>query len=395
MSFTRLIIWSCLIGGWAAFISWLITEVPLHYWIDDDTKLAFVLAIVMATIVATAIGGGVSLASGLTNPQLSNLIKRLLLGFVGGLLGGLLGTLLGACIFGVLQNIPILGFMSRVIGWTLIGCGIGVTEGILDRNVKKVRNGLIGGAIGGFLAGLFFLPVNYVLSPMSSRALSFVLLGLFIGLFIGLAQVVLKETWLTVEEGFRAGRQIIVSQDEVTMGTSEKSSLIFIAYGAKGVEPVHVKITKQKEGGYVLEDNQSRTGTLLNGQKVNGPTMLNDGDSIKFGVNVVRFNERAKGHRQPSEVTKEAPKPAASPEAITAKRPAQPPSSAVQTAPAKTAPSVAVKPAPAPAKPTPAPAPKAAPAAPAQPQEGRCPICDRKIVGIPGERRCGKCFTTF
>ena len=22
-------------------------------------------------------------------------------------------------------------------------------------------------------------------------------------------------------------------------------------------------------------------------------------------------------------------------------------------------------------------------------------ICDRKIVGIPGERRCGKCFTTF
>ena len=81
---------------------------------------------------ATAIGGGVSLASGLTNPQIANLIKRLLIGFAGGLLGGLLGSLLGACIFGILQGIPVLGFLSRVLGWTLIGCGIGVAEGIAD-----------------------------------------------------------------------------------------------------------------------------------------------------------------------------------------------------------------------------------------------------------------------
>jgi hypothetical protein len=397
MSLVRLIIWSCLIGGWAAFLSWLFTEIPFHLWIDEDSKLAVFLAIVMATFVAIAIGGGVSLASGLTNPNLANLLKRLGLGFAGGLLGGLLGSILGACIFGLLQAVPVLGFLSRVLGWTLIGVGVGVTEGIFDRNIKKIRNGLFGGAVGGFLAGLFFVPISYVIgNPMSSRAFAFVLLGLCIGLFIGLAQVILKEAWLTVEQGFRAGRQMILGQDQITMGTSEKASLIFIAYGAKGVEPIHLKISKQKDGGYLLEDNQSRTGTLLNGQPISGPTPLKDGDAIGFGVNVVRFNERAKhgeGQRLP-------------PPVVAAPAPQPIPAGAIQTKP----PAPVAKPAPVPAaiqvaKPAPAAVPRAAPAPPKpaatpkpaapQPQEGRCPICDRKVVGLPGERRCGKCFTTF
>src|SRR2546423_120935 len=114
------------------------------------------------------------------------------------------------------------------------------------------------------------------------------------GFFIGLAQVVLKEAWLTVEAGFRPGRQMILGGDLITMGTSEKSSMIFIAFGAKGVEPTHLKIIKQADGRFLLEDNQSRTGTLLNGQRIAGPRPLADGDAIQFGVNVVRFNERVK-----------------------------------------------------------------------------------------------------
>jgi hypothetical protein len=395
MSLVRLIIWSSLIGGWAAFLSWLFTEIPFHLWIDEDSKLAVFLAIVMATFVAIAIGGGVSLASGLTDPKLPNLLKRLAIGFAGGLLGGLIASLLGACIFGLLQGIPVVGFLSRVLGWTLIGVGVGVTEGIFDRNFNKIRNGLFGGAVGGFIAGLFFVPVSYIVgNPMSSRAFAFVLLGLNIGLAIGLAHVILKETWLTVEQGFRPGRQMILGQDQITMGTSEKASLIFIAYGAKGVEPIHLKISKQKDGGYFLEDNQSRTGTLVNGLPISGPTPLKDGDAIQFGVNVVRFNERTKhgdGARLPPPVVV-APAPQPIPAGAIQTKPSAPvPAGAIQAPVAKPAPPAAPKAAPAPPKPAAAPK----PAAPPQPVEGRCPICDRKIVGIPGERRCGKCFTTF
>jgi hypothetical protein len=224
---------------------------------------------------------------------------------------------------------------------------------------------------------VFFEPVRLVASDMSSRAVSFVLLGLCIGLAIGLAQVILKEAWLTVEAGFRSGRQMILGKDLVTMGTSEKASLIFIAYGAKGVEPIHLKISKQPDGHYLLEDNQSRTGTLLNGRTIPGPMPIKDGDAIQFGVNVVRFNERVKQGeaKLPPPPVKDAPKPM--PVAAIA---AGPP-------PIKAVPVAAIQANPAPPSPKPAP--------PAQAQEGRCPICDKKVVGVPGQRRCNKCFSTF
>lgn len=409
MSLIRLIIWSSLIGGWAAFFGWLFSEVILHNWISK-----VYVAILMATLVAIPIGGGICCASGFTNPRLEILLKRLLLGFAGGLLGGLLGSLVGSCMFSGFDFIAtrfssrFVDFLGRVVGWTLIGTGIGIgiglSEGLVDRSINKLRNGLIGGVLGGFLGGLFFGLVTFFGGSITSRAVSFVLLGLCIGFFVGLAQVILKEAWLTVEAGFRPGRQMILGGDVVTMGTSEKSSLIFIAYGAKGVEPTHLKITR-REARYLLEDNQSRSGTLLNGQAISGPTPLKDGDAIQFGVNVVRFNERIKhGERLAPSVVKEPPQTIPA-EAIQAKAPALAPVpvSAAQAAPAKPAPPAAPRSAPAKAavpsmeiqaKAGLAPTKPAAPV-PAQPQEGRCPICDRKITGIPGERRCGKCFTTF
>jgi pSer/pThr/pTyr-binding forkhead associated (FHA) protein len=157
--------------------------------------------------------------------------------------------------------------------------------------------------------------------------------------------------------------------------------LIFIAYGAKGVEPVHLKITKQPDGGYLLEDNQSRTGTLLNGKPVTSPAMLIDGDTIQFGVNVVRFNEQVKHGHAVQNLADSKTKPKIPAGAIQAKPPTQ---SAIQ--PGVPAASPAIQP----AKPAPKPA-----VAAVKPQEARCPICDKKIVGIPGERRCAECFTAF
>src|SRR5262249_39007688 len=127
---------------------------------------------------------------------------------------------------------------------------------------------------------------------VSSRAFAFVLLGLFIGLALGLVQVLLKEAWLTVEAGFRAGRQLILTDEGTTLGTSEKASLIFIAYGARGVEQIHLRVRRKEGGRYLLEDNRSRSGTLLNGAPLEEPAHLEDGDLIQLGVNKVRYNER-------------------------------------------------------------------------------------------------------
>jgi hypothetical protein len=167
------------------------------------------------------------------------------------------------------------------------------------RDWRRIRNGMIGGTIGGFLGGLLFDPLNFLIgSPVASRAFAFVAVGLCLGLFLSLVEVLLKEAWLTVEGGFRPGRQLILKQSETTLGTSEKSSLIFIAYGAKGVEPIHVKIHRDPQGAFFLEDCRSRTGTLLNGTPLTCPTILNNGDLIQFGVNRVRFNIRLQPQRR-------------------------------------------------------------------------------------------------
>ena len=91
MSLLRLIIWSGLIGGWAAFLGWIIPELVFGRFIDQasiNENLRTFLAILMAMIVAIPIGGGVCLASGLTSPQWAQLLKRLLMGFAGGFAGG-------------------------------------------------------------------------------------------------------------------------------------------------------------------------------------------------------------------------------------------------------------------------------------------------------------------
>lgn len=281
MSFLRLIYWSAIIGGWSAFVGWLLAEILMGRWVGDS----MIMSILMSSLVACFLGAGVALVSGLVAFRWQLLVFRGGPGLLGGFVAGFLGSLLGN------GMTYLLGWAGQVLGWLTMGLAIGVVEGIVDRSFRKIRNGLIGGALGGLMGGLLFYPVSRLGSPMSSRAFAFVILGMFVGLFIGLVQVILKDAWLTVLDGFRPGRQLILDAQPVAMGTSEKADLIFIAVGAKGVEPIHLRIRKESDGAFIVEDNHSRTGTLLNGERVAEPTVLADGDVIQFGVNKIQFRE--------------------------------------------------------------------------------------------------------
>jgi hypothetical protein len=176
----------------------------------------------------------------------------------------------------------------------VLGLGVGAVEGLYDLAPRKLRNGLIGGAIGGLLGGSLFLPIQMMAggTGMSSRAAGFAILGLAVGALIGLAQVVLREAWLTVLDGYRAGRQLILSQPVTCMGRGDHLSLPFLGPMNAELESEHVRIARQSDGSYLAEDNHSRLGTRLNNQALTSPAVLKDGDVIKFGTNFVRFNER-------------------------------------------------------------------------------------------------------
>lgn len=55
------------------------------------------------------------------------------------------------------------------------------------------------------------------------------------------------------------------------------------------VSSQHAKLTRTAEG-FVLEDLKSRNGTFVNGEKVDKPRLLLDGDLVRFGKMIMTFN---------------------------------------------------------------------------------------------------------
>jgi len=303
MSLKRFIYYNAVIGGWAALLAWLVWERPFRYMDSlGDTPAAkliwnIIAVTLIAPVVGAAIGGGLNVVSGMTNPHWQRQLRRVVAGVLGGGIGGLIGGVLGALMYGLAGSPEGLADLAiRVVGWIImgsaIGSAIGVAEGIYEQSAAKIRNGVIGGALGGSLGGLLFGLIARPGAEMSTRAAAFVILGVSIGAVISLTHVVLKEAWLTVVDGYGAGRQLILSQTETVLGRGDHLPLPFIGYAGRDLEAEHLRIRRQPDGQYVVEDNGSRVGTSVNGQRITGPVPLSSGDLIRLGGNIVRFEHR-------------------------------------------------------------------------------------------------------
>jgi hypothetical protein len=222
-------------------------------------------------------------------------------GAVGGLCGGVIGS--------KLYEVSPVFF---VVGWTLTGLLIGASIGAFELlfsvlsgsnrtgAVKKVIKTVIGGTVGGVLGGSLALALGLLwhrIKPegedwlWSPTAMGFVALGMCIGLLVGLAQVILKEAWIKVEAGFRAGREMILAKETTSVGRAEGSDIAL--FGDPGVEKLHANIVLDS-GRYFLVDSTTPGGTFLNDQRVNGRRALSSGDVIRMGRSVLRFYERQK-----------------------------------------------------------------------------------------------------
>ena len=296
MSLRRLVYYSTMLAGWAAFLGWIVSETLRG---DVRPGARTLLVALTAGVTGAAIGLGLNVVAGMSNGQWRQLLRRAGPGLVGGGIGGIAGGLIGNVLYA--HGLP------RALGWLVMGLGIGVVEGAYEKSPRKIRNGLIGGGLGGLLGGLAFDPIaswTATESGMSSRAAAFVVLGLCIGASVSLAQVVFKEAWLTVVDGYRAGRQLNLTASVTVLGRSDNLPLPFLGPTNGNLEPQHLKISRCPDGKYVLEDNESRLGTRLNSQPVQGRMPLEDGDVIRLGTNLVRFNQRRRwpGHAAPAAV---------------------------------------------------------------------------------------------
>jgi hypothetical protein len=299
MSFKLFIYYCALCGGWAAFVAWACVQGfgfgpdGPHRPASDEAGTALI-ACLLGLLVAAAVGT----IDALLNTRGAQRIGRVLLCLMVGAMGGLTGGFLGEWLYQQ-AGVP------RTFGWMLVGVAIGASVGVFDLlqalatpntlrgALKKVRNGILGGLLGGCVGGLLFdLVLRSTASlPRSSLATGLAILGVCIGLLIGLAQVILKEAWLRVESGFRAGRELMLSKEETTIGRAEACDVGL--FGDKAVERLHARILL-RDNRYLLADANSPGGTYLNDRRVTEPSPLRSGDAIRVGGCVLRFGERQK-----------------------------------------------------------------------------------------------------
>jgi phosphoserine phosphatase RsbU/P len=84
--------------------------------------------------------------------------------------------------------------------------------------------------------------------------------------------------YLTAINGSTIGKRIELSRPSMTMGRHPDCDII-IEVGA--VSRQHAKI-ETTPGGFILQDLKSRNGTFLNGQLIDRPTKLQEGDLIRI-----------------------------------------------------------------------------------------------------------------
>jgi hypothetical protein len=293
MSFKLFIYYCALLGGWAAFLSWGIAQGTGIRSIGNAYGRTALIAAVLGLLVAGAIGWVDAVLNAVGPQRIVRIFVCLSIGLVGGVFGGLLG-----------QALYSLHHSLLFIGWILTGIGIGMSIGIYDLlraamtngdlrvPLKKTRNGILGGLLGGLLGGILFdllFPNDKI--PRTDLAFGLVILGLCIGLLVGLAQVFLKEAWIKVAQGFRAGRELLLSKDETTIGRAEGCDLGL--FGDNTIERLHARILLKKNR-YLLADADTPGGTFLNDERVSQPTPLKSGDVIRVGNSVIEFGERQK-----------------------------------------------------------------------------------------------------
>jgi hypothetical protein len=310
MSFRLFIYYSAVLGGWAALFGWAVGRMlaPVE---ADQVRIAGVKGFFLGLLVAL----GLSLVDAVWNLSLRRLGEvglRVVAAVVVGSLGGLIGGMLGQALYGATQQ-----WAFFVLGWSfaglLIGAALGTCEVLtsLLRQAdttgarRKLVNGILGGTLGGTLGGALayllreawarLLSGEEVDALWAPTALGFVALGMCIGLLVALAHVVLKDAWVRVEAGFRAGRELILSKEKTTIGRGEQCDIGL--FGDNMVEKVHARIV-QAGGRYFVEDASTPSGTFVNDQPAAGRVALRSGDRIRVGRSVLCFRERARRTRQ-------------------------------------------------------------------------------------------------
>ncbi len=267
-------------------------------------------ALVGGAIIGALIGYFVVSVDAILDRSLVRFARYATYGVMLGVAGGMLGYWLGDWVNKGLQEwiespglrTP-MAVLARGLGWMVFGLFIGASEGIAAKSMGKFWYGTVGGLIGGFIGGLIFGALIEAAGKdrnaaiyVWGQALGLVILGACIGGLIALVEEVFKPASLKVLLGWQEGREYPLIKPASVVGRDEGADVMLLR--DMKIEKRHIVIHR-RDNRFVMVNNQAPADhTLVNDVPIAGSCELRDGDRIRLGGCVLRFQMRAAVERK-------------------------------------------------------------------------------------------------
>lgn len=177
--------------------------------------------------------------------------------------------------------------LNRGIAWALLGLAAGLSVGVPSKSLKRIGITGLGGFVGGFLGGFLF---DFFNGAGLAQIIGLMITGAAVGLSVSLLEQVTKSSWLEIVRGGMAGKQFILYQNQITIGSSPAANITLI----KDPSILPVAAVIKRFGGRVTISATDRAYPIA----VNGVSgfdqVLAEGSLIVLGSTELRFREKSK-----------------------------------------------------------------------------------------------------
>lgn len=294
-----------LVGG---FITWILVQITPEMSSTEMANLTFTFQLTLAVASILIIGDGI-LSRSLAKLGMNALIgipvaigSALILGYLASTLYSTLveNTWNALLDDGLDPNFDFEGFidafnnrnhLNRGLAWALVGLAAGISVGVPTKSAKRVGVTGAGGLGGGFIGGFLF---DFMPGQESAQFLGLAITGLSVGLTASLLEQAVKSSWIEIVRGGMAGKQFIVYQNSVTLGSSPSANITLIKDPA--ILPVAGTI-KRLGSTYQLIAADNAYPIQVDG--VMGVKHdLREGSSIVLGSTEINFRTKAKAVAQ-------------------------------------------------------------------------------------------------
>ena len=177
--------------------------------------------------------------------------------------------------------------LNRGLAWMILGLSAGLSVGVPSLAPRRILVTSAGGAVGGFIGGFLF---DFFHGETEAQIVGLCVLGGAIGLSVSILEQATKSSWLEIVKGGMAGKQFILYQNQITLGSSPAANVTLIK--DPGIAPIAATI--KKFGSTVSISATDRAVPI----SVDGVTAfehkLKEGSVLVLGSTEIRFREKSK-----------------------------------------------------------------------------------------------------